>query len=122
MSESMREAQGYLMPVLLAVLLPITLMMQAIIRGGGGIFLEVLTWVPLWSPFAVLARLGVGIPAWEVIGSGIVLGAFTVLSIVLLGRLFRSSLLAQGQRPNLKEVVARMRRGDDPDGRVANAG
>ena len=32
---------------------------------------EVLTWVPLWTPFAVLARLGLGIPTWEVIGSGL---------------------------------------------------
>jgi ABC-type Na+ efflux pump permease subunit len=115
MSESMREAQGYLMPVLLAVLLPITFLMQAIIAGSGGLLITVLTWVPFWSPFAVLARLGVGIPTWEVIGTGIVLAAFTALSLVLLGRLFRASLLAQGQRPNLKEVVARIRRGDDPD-------
>ena len=112
MSESMREAQGYLMPVLLAVLLPITLMMQAIVAGGGGILLQALTWIPFWSPFAVLARLGVGIAAWEVIGSGIVLGAFTALLLVLLGRVFRASLLAQGQRPGLREVVARMRRSE----------
>jgi ABC-type Na+ efflux pump permease subunit len=113
MSESMREAQGYLMPVLLAILLPITLMMQAVISGGGGLLLQVLTWVPFWSPFAVLARLGVGIPAWEVIGSAIVLAGFTALSLVMLGRLFRASLLAQGQRPGLREMIARMRRSDE---------
>ncbi|QIL02945.1 ABC transporter permease [Sphingomonas sinipercae] len=121
MSESMREAQGYLMPVLLAVLLPITFLMQAIIAGGGGMMIKVLTWVPFWSPFAVLARLGTGIAAWEVIGSGLVLAAFTVLMIVMLGRLFRSSLLAQGQRPNLKEAIARMRRGDGEDRKPARA-
>ena len=113
MSESMREAQGYLMPVLLAVLLPITLMMQAIIADSGGLLLQVLTWVPFWSPFAVLARLGVGIPTWEVVGSAVVLGAFTAVLLVLLGRVFRASLLAQGQRPGLREVIARMRRSDD---------
>ena len=118
MSESMREAQGYLMPVLLAILLPITLMMQAVISGGGGLLLQVLTWVPFWSPFAVLARLGTGIPTWEVVGSGIVLAAFTGLSLVMLGRLFRASLLAQGQRPGLKEMIARMRRSDE-DGQGA---
>lgn len=119
MSESMREAQGYLMPVLLGILLPITFLMQAILAGGGGILVQVLTWVPLWTPFAVLARLGTGIPAWEVVGSGIVLAAFTTLELVLLGRLFRASLLAQGQRPNLKEVIARMRRGDGDEGAAA---
>ena len=109
MSDSMREAQGYLMPVLLAILMPITFLMQAIIAGTGGVMVEILTWVPLWTPFAVLARLGVGIPTWEVIGSGLVLAAFTALSLIMVGRLFRASLLAQGQRPNLREVIARMR-------------
>jgi ABC-type Na+ efflux pump permease subunit len=122
MSDSMREAQGYLMPVLLAILLPITLLLQTIIAGRGGILVEILTWVPLWTPFAVLARLGIGIPTWEVVGSGIVLAVFTVAAVVLVGRLFRASLLAQGQRPNLREVIARMRRGDDSDGVVGAAG
>jgi ABC-2 type transport system permease protein len=66
--------------------------------------------VPIWTPFAVLARLGLGIPAWEVVATGIILAAFTALELVMLGRLFRESLLAQGQRPKLAEVVARMRR------------
>ena len=110
MSDSMRDAQGYLMPVLLLIILPISILMQAVVGGNsGGILLEVLTWVPIWTPFGVLARLGMGIPTWEVIGTGTVLAAFTAMEIVLLGRLFRASLLAQGQRPNLGEMIARMR-------------
>ncbi len=109
-SDSMRDAQGYLMPVLLVILLPITLLMQAVVAGNnGGILLEVLTWVPIWTPFAVLARLGLGIPTWEVIATGVILGVYTALSLLMLGRLFRASLLAQGQRPNLREVISRMR-------------
>lgn len=110
MSDSMREAQGYLMPVILVIILPITLLMQAVVAGSHGIGIEVLTWVPIWTPFAVLARLGAGIPAWEVIGTGITLAAFTSLELVLLGRLFRASLLAQGQRPNIAGIIARMRK------------
>ncbi|HSR00150.1 MAG TPA: ABC transporter permease [Sphingomicrobium sp.] len=110
MSDSMRDAQGYLMPVLLMILLPISILMQAVLGGNtGGVLMEVLTWVPIWTPFAVLARLGLGIPTWEVIGSAILLAAFAALEIVLLGRLFRASLLAQGQRPSLAEVLSRMR-------------
>jgi ABC-type Na+ efflux pump permease subunit len=84
--------------------------MQAVVAGNtGGVLLEVLTWVPIWTPFAVLARLGLGIPTWEVIGTAVLLGVFTAAEMVLLGRLFRASLLAQGQRPNLREVISRMR-------------
>jgi ABC-type Na+ efflux pump permease subunit len=110
MSDSMRDAQGYLMPVLLLVILPISILMQAVLAGNsGGVLIEVLTWVPLWTAFAVLARLGLGIPTWEVIATGVLLAAFTTAELILLGRLFRASLLAQGQRPSLREVVSRMR-------------
>jgi ABC-type Na+ efflux pump permease subunit len=109
MSDSMREAQGYLMPVILVIIFPITFLIQAVISGSTGIGIEILTWVPIWTPFAVLARLGTGIPAWEVVGTAVVLAAFTAIELVLLGRLFRASLLSQGQHPGLREVIARMR-------------
>jgi len=109
MSDSMREAQGYLMPVMFLILIPITLLMQAIVGGSQSVAIEVITWVPIWTPFAVLARLGIGIPTWEVLATGLLLAIFTIVELILLGRVFRSSLLAQGQRPNLREVVARMR-------------
>ena len=110
MSDSMRDAQGYLMPVLLLIILPISILMQAVLGGNsGGVLMEVLTWVPIWTPFGVLARLGLGIPTWEVIGTGIVLGIYTVVLVALMGRLFRASLLAQGQRPNLSQMISRIR-------------
>ena len=109
MSDSMRDAQGYLTPILMAILIPITILIQGILSGGGGIGIELLTWIPIYTPFAVLARLGSGIPAWEVIATGIVLAAFIAIELVLLGRLFRASLLAGGQRPDLRTIFARMR-------------
>lgn len=109
LADSMSEAQGYLMPVLLAILLPITILIQAILLGNSGAMVQALTWIPIWTPFTVLARLGAGIETWELIGAGIVLAAFVALEIVFLGRLFRASLLAQGQKPGLKQLVERFR-------------
>lgn len=109
MTESMSDAQGYLMPVLLAILLPITFLLQAVLAGKEGAVVQILTWVPLWTPFAVLARLGTGIEAWEMIGAGLVLAVFLVAEFILLGRLFRASLLAQGQKPTLRQLYERMR-------------
>ncbi|WP_374943425.1 hypothetical protein [Sphingomonas sp.] len=40
------------------------------------------------------------------------LAAFVALEIVLLGRVFRASLLAAGQRAGLGRLVGLMRRGD----------
>jgi ABC-type Na+ efflux pump permease subunit len=109
-SDSMSEAQGYLMPILLAIILPISVLIQSVLEGGKGIGITILTWVPIWTPFAILARLGTGVPAWEVLGTGLLLAGFVTLELILLGRLFRASLLAQGQKPALGELVRRMRR------------
>lgn len=109
LADSMSEAQGYLMPVLLAILLPVTFLIQAMLMGNTGPLVQVLTWVPIWTPFTVLARLGSGISTLEVIGAALVLAAFVALEIVLLARLFRASLLAQGQKPGLKVLIERLR-------------
>ena len=111
MSNSMQEAQGYLTPVLMLIMIPFVIMAQAVLRGSGGIGVQVLTWIPLYTPFAVLARLGTGISTVEVVGSGALLAAFIAGELVLLGRLFRASLLNAGQRPNLGEMLRRIRVG-----------
>lgn len=109
MADSMSEAQGYMMPVLLLILLPITYLLQAIIAGNSGPIVQILTWVPLWTPFAVLARLGQGIATWELIGTAVLLVVSIAIELVLIGRLFRASLLATGQRPTLAKVLQRLR-------------
>jgi ABC-2 type transport system permease protein len=109
LSDSMSEAQGYLMPVMLGILLPVTFLMQAIIAGNSGPLVHALTWVPIWTPFAILARLGTGIPPLELLGAGALLIGFIALEVVFLGRVFRASLLAQGQKPGLKLVLDRLR-------------
>lgn len=109
MSDSMNEAQGYLMPVMFTILIPITLLIQSVLSGSESIAVKVLTWIPLWTPFAVLARLGMGIPWWEMVGAGLMLAAFTALELMLLGRLFRNSLLMQGQKPSLRGILDRLK-------------
>lgn len=113
MADSMSEAQGYMMPVLFAILLPITFLLQAVVAGNDGIMVQIFTWVPLWTPFAVLARLGSGIEAWELIGSSVLLALAILIELVLVGRLFRASLLATGQKPTLAKVMQRLRRTPD---------
>ena len=109
MVDSMSEAQGYLMPVLLAILLPITFLLQTIVAGRDGLLVDLLTWVPLWTPFAVLARLGMGIETWVLFGTGALLAIAIVVEMVFIGRLFRASLLSTGQKPTLKRVLERFR-------------
>ncbi len=109
MSDSMRDAQGYLTPVILLIMMPFMLLVQGVLRGAGGIGIEVLTWVPLYTPFAVLARLGAGIPMWQTVACGALLVVFIAAEIVLLGRVFRASILNGGRKPSLAAIVGMMR-------------
>lgn len=109
LADFMSEAQGYLMPVMLAILLPITFLINMIIADKDLVLVEVLTWIPLWTPFAVLARLGSGIELWVMIATGILLAGFVVIELIFLGRLFRASLLATGQKPGLQQLFQRLK-------------
>lgn len=109
-SDSMRDAQGYLTPVLLVIMIPVTILVQAVLRGASGPMIEVLTWIPLWTPFAVLARLGTGMPLWQVWAAGALTAVFILIEVVLLGRIFRASLLGSGQRTDFRQMLRSMRK------------
>jgi ABC-type Na+ efflux pump permease subunit len=106
-SDSMQDAQPYLMPVMMLVMLPVVFIIQATVRTPDAPIVHVLSWIPLYTPFAMLVRMGSGVPLWEMAGTAVVLALFMGLEFLMLGRLFRASLLATGQ-PSRAELLARM--------------
>ncbi len=108
LSDSMQDAQGYLTPLMLVVILPFALVLPQAVAGGSGTALTVLSWIPLYTPFAMLSRLGLGVSPAEVIGTGVLLLAFLGLELFLIGRLFRASLLRSGQPPKLGAIIRLM--------------
>jgi ABC-2 type transport system permease protein len=105
MSDSLREAQGYLTPLILLIALPFALLAQAVLRDPSGLVPRVMTWIPLYTPFAMLARLGAGAPLSEVVLAGLMLALFVALETFALGRIFQASLLHTGQRRSLADLV-----------------
>lgn len=110
-SDNMRDAQGFLSPMIFAITLPFVLLVQAVLRDPDGPIPKVMTWIPFYSPYAVMARLGGGISAWEILGSGVLLAVTVALEFVLLGRIFRASLLQAGGRIRLRDLTGRVRAG-----------
>jgi ABC-2 type transport system permease protein len=107
LSDSMQDAQGYLTPVLMMVMLPVIFLMQAALRDPDGLFVHILSWIPLYTPFAMLARLGAGVSLVEILGTCALVVAFIALELVFLGRLFRASLLSAG-KPGWRELIAKL--------------
>ena len=103
----MQDAQSYLTPVIMLIMLPVIFIIQATVRTPDAALAHVLSWIPLYTPFAMLARLGGGVPLPKMLGTAVVLILFLGLEFLLLGRLFRASLLSAGQ-PSRAELLARM--------------
>jgi ABC-2 type transport system permease protein len=71
-----------------------------------------MSWIPIYTPFAMLARLGTGVSLMEMLGTGVLLVVFVTLELMLLGRVFRASLLNTGQPPRLSAFIQLMLRRD----------
>ena len=104
-SESMQDAQSYLTPVIFLIMIPVLVVMQAALKGPNEPVAVILSWIPLYTPFAMLARMGRGVATWEIIGTIALLAAFIWLELKLLGNLFRASLLNDG-KPTWKRIVS----------------
>ena len=112
LSNSMQDAQAYLMPVTMGIIVPVFMMMSGVIRNPCGWLPSVMSWIPLYTPFAMLARLGSGVSMAEILGTGLLLVVFVTLELVFLGRVFRASLLNTGQPPRLGAFLKLMLRSE----------
>jgi len=104
--DSVQDAQAYLVPVVLVIMLPVLFMMMSVVRDPGGALPHILSWIPLYTPFAMLVRLGGGVSWTEAVGTGVLLLAFMALEVVAVGRIFQFSLLHTGQPPKLGALFA----------------
>jgi len=105
LSDSIQDAQAYLVPVVMVILLPIVFMMTSMVTDPGSALPHILSWIPLYTPFAMLVRLGSGVSWTEAIGTGVLLVAFMAIEIFAVGRIFQVSLLRTGQPPKLGALV-----------------
>ena len=106
-SNSIQDAQGYLQPLMMVLLVPYIVMVSTMIRDPHSIIVEIMSWIPLYTPLAMLARLGSGVPMWEIAGTTVVMVAFVVFELWWLGRVFRNNLLNTGQPPKLLGFLKR---------------
>lgn len=101
-SNSLQDAQSYMGPVMLLVFAPLPLMLM-IFQNPNGIAASVLTWIPIYTPYAVMMRAASDPPLWEVLGATALMLAFTIFLVRIMGRIFRNAIL-QAAPPKMKEV------------------
>ncbi len=110
-SNSMQDAQSYMGPVTLLMFAPLPFVMM-VYQNPNGVVASVLTWIPIYTPYAVLMRAASDPPLWEIVGATAFMLVFTWALARVMGRIFRRSLL-QASPPKAKDILKlAVRRGD----------
>jgi ABC-2 type transport system permease protein len=82
-----------------------------VLLGGGGIVGRIASFVPPFSPFAMLARLMVSsVQPWEVALSVAILLATIAIVALATVRIYATGVLLYGQRPGFRRFIAAARR------------
>ncbi|HEY3334771.1 MAG TPA: ABC transporter permease [Candidatus Limnocylindrales bacterium] len=80
------------------------------LSGGASGFIRVASYVPLWSPFVMLARLSIGrVEPWEVALSLGLLAVTVPLVTLLAIRVYRAGVLLYGQPPTIRTFLRAVR-------------
>ena len=95
--DSMQEAQAYLIPVSLLIALPSALLGNVIARDPNGLLPRIFSWIPVYTPQVMLARLQSGVSSLDLFGTAAVLVLFGVLELLILARLFETNLIQTGR-------------------------
>jgi ABC-2 type transport system permease protein len=100
---TLKEAQNLMQPVMMILMVPL-IAMVFIGQEPNGTVAKVLSFIPLFTPFAMMNRAG-GPPAtWEYIATSILLLVTIWLVMKAAGKVFRVGVLMTGNPPNLKEI------------------
>ena len=99
------EAQQAQFPLVMLLIVPLMLQMNTI-NGRGFEWIEWVALFPFFSPILMFPRAAAGtVPAWMTALSLLLMAAAIAGTAWVAGRICRTGILMQGNRPTLKELV-----------------
>jgi ABC-2 type transport system permease protein len=105
MVNSEKEAQQFLFPITMALVIPIMLIMF-IMRSPDSTLSLVLSMIPFFAPILMLLRICILLPPFIQVGGSILLLILTILLMIwLTAKIYRVGILMYGKRPNFVEIV-----------------
>lgn len=101
---SLKEAQNLLQPVFLLLMIPLFAMIP-IVQEPNGLMARVFTYIPLYTPFAMMNRASGPPPAIEYAITTVLILLSVWFAFRAAGRIFRVGVLMTGNPPRLKEIL-----------------
>jgi ABC-2 type transport system permease protein len=105
---TIKEAQSFMSVIMVFLMVPL-FTMTFIPRDPNGVPATVLSWIPPYTPFVMMNRMTADPPLRDVVGTLVLLVAFTGLVLWGSGRVFRIGILRTGQPPKLVELFRWLR-------------
>ncbi len=95
--ESPQEAQTLMSPIIFVLMAPVVGIMAAMDNPSSG-FVTTMTWIPIFTPFMMLARLPSNPPLWEIAAAVALMIGAALTVLFLAARVFRVGALGGGRQ------------------------
>jgi len=105
---SLKEAQNLLQPVFLLLMIPLFAMVP-VVQEPNGLMAKVFTYIPLYTPFAMMNRASGPPPTWEYVVTTVIILMSVWFAFRAAGKIFRVGILMTGNPPKLKEILGWLR-------------
>ena len=101
-----KDVQSIQFPAMFPVIFPMFVIFALIQNPTGG-FATTLAFIPPFTPTVMLVRMAtpVTIPLWQPILGLVLVILFTVFSIWIGARIFKTAILIQGQKPSFRNLI-----------------
>lgn len=100
--ETLQDAQTLMTPIILVLMAPLLILVFSI-DAMDSAFVAAASWMPLWTPFVMMARLPTDPPAWEVIGTTALMLATLVFVLWGASAVFRQGALGSADVDSVKK-------------------
>lgn len=109
MTNTDQEAQQASLPVVMLLIIPL-IMMTFIVKNPESTTSVVLSIIPFFSPLLMFARVNISNPPFIEVGLSILLLIVTIIiSMWIVGRIYRVGILMYGKKPTLQELIRWMK-------------
>ncbi|WOI54786.1 ABC transporter permease [Parvularcula sp. LCG005] len=103
LSASIQDAQSFVGPLTIMLFLPFPFL-RLIVEDPNGIVARIFTWIPIYTPYAIMIRISADPPQWELIAATALFVAVVVYVVGTMGRIYRNGVLSSGGAPTLKQI------------------
>jgi ABC-2 type transport system permease protein len=105
---TLKEAQSLMTPMMMILVVPLVTM-SFIAQDPNGSVARIMSWIPLFTPFAMMNRAAAQPPMIDIVGTTLLLLASVALVLWLSGKIFRQGVLRTGQPPRVLELLRMLR-------------